>query len=310
MADVSLRDTLHLAVDVGVVMEVSQAVQDSILQLGAKRVMFEQMRDTLETVVLGSSHGDYAFDPAHLPNSFNLCYRSLDLKHCYALYQRSIQQCPNLKNIVLFYSVFSPGNMLERSPVERDIGPLFSALFELDVEYEADHLIHLTRVLTEQLQNGMAATLVEEAAKVGGHAGFLPAYRGATPSSEFQNRLLSHIKLNYEAGADYYLLKILALADRLGHRVTIVIPPVTSFYRSTLNTRSSVLYRELIEVMELFPWTSPIKLLNAYDDERYEDSFFIDTDHLNALGEGTRMLSQAIADMVLEVEAVAQPVAA
>lgn len=286
-------------------MEVSQVVRESILQLAAKRVMLEQAKDTLETMVLGSSHGDYAFDPAYVPNSFNLCYRSLDLKHCYALYQRTIDLCPNLKNIVVFYSVFSPGSVLERSPNEGDIGPLFSALFELDVEYQSDHLSHLAQALTRQLQEGMAATLIEEAVKLDGHAGFLPNYKGAVAASEFQTRLLSHIKLNYESGADYYLLKILALANRLGHGVTIVIPPVTSLYRNTLNTRSSVLFRELIEVVGLFPWTVPIKMINAYDDEAYEDSFFVDSDHLDARGEGARRLSRAIAEKVLGPEAAA-----
>jgi hypothetical protein len=310
MAAVTLRDTLHRAADAEVVVEVSQTVRDSILQVGAKRVMLEQARDTLETIVLGSSHGDHAFDPAYVPNSFNLCYRSLDLKHCYYLYQRAIAMCPELKNIVLFYSVFSPGEMLERSPGEGDIGALFSALFDLGVEYEADHLNSLTKALAARLQEGMAATLIEEAAKLDGHAGFLPAYKDATDASDFQSRMLSHIKLNYEAGADYYLLKVLALANRLGHGVTIVIPPVTSRYRNTLNTRSSTLFRELIEVVGLFPWSVPVNVLNAYDDETYEDSFFVDSDHLDARGEGTRRLSRAIGEMVLGADATAQAVAA
>jgi hypothetical protein len=305
MAAVTLRDTLHLTVDVESAMEVSQAVRESILQLGAKRIMLEQARDELETIVLGSSHGDYAFDPAFVPNSFNLCYRSLDLKHCYYLYQRTIEMCPNLKNIVLFYSVFSPGNMLERSPGEGDIGAVFSALFDLGVEYQSDHLTQLAQALGARLQDGMAATLIEEAAKLDGYAGFLPAYKGVADASEFQSRMLSHIKLNYEGGADYYLLKILALANRLGHGITIVIPPVSSSYRNTLNTRSSVLFRELIEVIGLFPWTLPVQLINAYDDEAYEDSFFVDSDHLDARGEGARMLSRAIGEKIASGNAAA-----
>jgi hypothetical protein len=281
------------------VMEVSQAVRESILQLGAKRVMLEQARDTLETIVLGSSHGDHGFDPAHVPNSFNLCYRSLDLKHCYSLYQRTITLCPDLKNLVLFYSVFSPGGVLERSADESDIGPLCSALFDLDVEYQSEPLTRLAQALAQQLQDGMAATLIEEAAKLDAQAGFLPNDDGAVAAADFQARLLSHIKSNYESGADYYLLKILALANRLGHGVTIVIPPVTSRYRNTLNTRSSVLFRELIEAVDLFPWAVPIQVLNAYDDETYEDAFFVDSDHLDKQGEGTRILSRAIAERVL-----------
>ena len=288
-------------------MEVSQAVRESILPLGAKRVMLEQARDTLETIVLGSSHGDYGFDPAHLPNSFNLCFRSLDLKHCYSLYQRTLLLCPNLKNLVLFYSVSSPGGVLERIPEESGIGALTSALFDLEVEYQSEPLTQLAEALARQIQDGMAAALIEEAAKLDGHDGFLPNDKPAAvaEASAFQAHLLSHIKQNYEAGADYYLLKILALANRLGHDVTIVIPPVTSLYRDTLNTRSSVLFRELIEVVDLFPWTKPVKVLNAYDDEAYVDAFFVDSDHLDARGEGTRILSRAIAETVLGDEAVA-----
>jgi hypothetical protein len=293
-----LLTRFHLATDVEGVMEVSQAVRESLLPLGAKRVMLEQARDTLETIVLGTTHGDHGFDPAHAPNSFNLCFRSLDLKHCYYLYQRTIALCPNLKNVVVFYAVFSPGSVLERSPGEGDIGPLCSALFDLDVEYQSDHLNKLTLALVQQLQDGMAATLIEEAAKLDGYAGFLPIDKVSIPDSELQTRLLSHVRHNYEAGADYYLTKILALANRLGHKVTLVIPPVTSTYRNALNVRSSVLFRELIEVVELFPWTVPVQVLNAYDDETYADSFFVDAEHLDARGEGARRLSRAIAGMV------------
>ncbi|CAN5542243.1 hypothetical protein BH10PSE4_BH10PSE4_32710 [soil metagenome] len=286
-------------------MEVSQAVRESILQLGAKRYMLHAMKDSVETIVLGSSHGDYAFDPAELPRSFNLCYRSLDLKHSYYLYRRAMDLCPKLKTIVLFYSVFSPGHMLERSPNEGDIGPLVSALFELGVEYQSDPMSRLAEALTQQLAAGMGATLDLQAAQLSGHAGFFPAYKGAAPAADFEARLLSHIKLNYEGGADYYLLKILAMASNLGHGVHIVIPPVTTMYREALNTRSSILFRELIEVVGSFPWAVPVKVLNAYDDESYVDAFFVDSDHLDALGEGTRRLSRAIAESVLGAGAAA-----
>ncbi len=291
-------------------MEISRAVIESILHVGAKRVMLEQARDTLETIVLGASQGDQAFDPAHLPHSFNLCFRSLDLKHSYYLYQRAIEMCPNLKNIVMFYSVSSPGHMLEFSPGESDIGAVLSALFDLGVEYQSDHLNQLTQALTQQLREGLAEALIREAAGLDGRAGSLPAHEDPADAAEFKRRMLSHIKSNYEAGADYYLLKILALANRLGHGVVLVIPPATSVYRNTLNIRSSTLFRELIEVVGLFPWSVPIQVINAYDDEAYEDSFFVDSDHLDAGGEGTRRLSRAIAEKVLGSKAATTAAAA
>ena len=286
-------------------MDVSQVVRDSILRLGAKRVMLQNAKDSLKTIVLGSEQGDSAFDPAYLPGSFNLCYRSLDLKHCYYLYRRVTDLCPNLKNIVLFYSMFSPGHVLERSPDDSDIGPLVSALFELDVEYQADNLNALAKALTRQLQDGMAATLAREAVQLDGYDGFQPADRSVAPAAQFDRRVLSHIRMNYETGADYYLLKILAIASNLGHSVHVVIPPVTGMYREAVGARSSIIFRELIEVVGSFPWRVPVKVLNAYDDEAYEDAFFVDSDHLDAHGKGTRMLSQTIADQVGANEAAA-----
>lgn len=311
MAAVTLfATTRQLATDFEVGVAISEAVADSIRPLGAKRFMFQNMKASVETLVLGSSHGDHGFDPAHLPGAVNLCYRSLDHKHCYYMYRRALDLCPKLRNIVLFYSVFSPGNVLERSPLERDIGPLFSALFELDVEYQANDLNALHQAISQQLRGGMSAALDQEAARLDGYAGFFSAYKGPGPVSEFQNRMLSHIKLNYESGADYYLLKMLAMADSLGHNVHIIIPPVSSKYREVINTRSSIIFRELIDIVTTFPWRRPIKLLNGYDDECYKDEFFLDSDHLDTRGEGVQLLSRAIAEMVLGQEPAAEIAAA
>jgi hypothetical protein len=275
-------------------MEISAALRDSILLLGAKRRMLLSQRDTLETLVVGSSHGDKAFDPVYCSNSFNMCYRSLDHKHCYYLYKELAALCPNMKNVVLFYSVFSPGHFLERSPGEADIGPLLNAFFGLGMRYQDDNFNIISQALTKQLQDGMDATLDVETAGVEGHSGFLPGFTGAVAPALHQARLQSHIKLNYEGGADYYVLKILALANRLGHRVCIVTPPVTSAYRQAMGIGSSQIFKELIEMVTEFPWTNSINVINCYDDEAYKDEYFVDLDHLDPRGEGPKMIARAV----------------
>lgn len=69
-------------------------------------------KDKIETLILGSSHGLYGYRAEG--SEFNLCDVSQDLYYSYHLYALSCD-FPQLKNVVLFYSVFSPGHVLEKT---------------------------------------------------------------------------------------------------------------------------------------------------------------------------------------------------
>lgn len=86
--------------------KLSPLLNKAIRTLAAKRTMLKREKDTIETIVVGSSHGDFGFDPRYCDNSFNLCYRSLDLKHSFGLYSYVCNTLPNLKKCSCFLLSF------------------------------------------------------------------------------------------------------------------------------------------------------------------------------------------------------------
>jgi len=134
---------------------------------------------SLKTIVMGSSHGDYGFNPHYCELSFNLCCRSQDLKHSFHLYKHVNAIAPNLKNLVLFYSIFSPGNRMENSPGEKDICPAINEIFELGLDYQDEHLATLS--------DNIRGHLVRFEFDVEGHAGFF-----LLPRNSFSQKTMAY----------------------------------------------------------------------------------------------------------------------
>lgn len=95
--------------------DVSPVLGHEILDLVAKRTSLMVHLDRLRTLVVGSSHGDFGFDPAYVPEAFNLCSASQDLLHSTLLVEKMSRLNPTIANIVVFYSTFSPGHVLEKT---------------------------------------------------------------------------------------------------------------------------------------------------------------------------------------------------
>ena len=70
-----------------------------------KKIGLENQLLNTHTLVLGSSHGQYSFIPQK--GEYNLCLPSQNLYYSCSLYKKYCSRLKNLKNIVLFHSVFS-----------------------------------------------------------------------------------------------------------------------------------------------------------------------------------------------------------
>ncbi len=79
-----------------------------------KKYFFEKNKDKINTIILGSSHGQYAYLPENI-EEFNMCLPSQDIYYSKKLYEYAIKNVKNLKNIILFYSVFSPGYEMDKT---------------------------------------------------------------------------------------------------------------------------------------------------------------------------------------------------
>ncbi|MFJ4153803.1 hypothetical protein ACIPZF_03180 [Pseudomonas sp. NPDC089752] len=264
--------------------------KSSIILFGAKRKMLQELGG-VETLVVGSSHGDFGFDPGYCPGSFNLCCRSQDLKHSFHLYRRLCETMPGIRNLVVFYSVFSPGNIMELSPAEREICPALNEIFGLDITYQDPHLAELAALIKGQLD--------EVSISLDGRAGFFPSTEKDFIPSAYgaERRAADHLKLNRSDEANVDLGQILSLADALGHKVIIVLPPVREDYRQACSLPVPDLFASLFAMLEVFGRKLPsldVEVLNAFDDTAYKDEFFGDFDHLLPTGQGVGLLTSSI----------------
>ena len=105
------------------IIRVTPLLKNMIPKLALKRTSLSDEANNINTVVLGSSHGE-RFIPDYFPNSFNLCTRSQDLKYSFLFYKYVTENYPHIKKFILFYSVFSPGSEIEKSPQEKEICPV------------------------------------------------------------------------------------------------------------------------------------------------------------------------------------------
>ena len=277
-------------------MDNSNPLPGLIAYFAAKRAMFQQEKHSITRLALGSSHGDFAFDPAYCPSSFNLCSRSQDFRHSLALYQYAASQAPHLGTLVVFYSLFSSGNMLEQSPSEKTLAPLMNEVFQLGQRYDDAHLTTIAAQLEGRLE-GIDDTL-------GGKSGFLPQHQKAFMPADYsvQRRVEDHLRLNRKEDGNQYLAQLLMLAAERGHRVLLVIPPMHRDYQLVAGEDASHLFRGAFELQQLMDCLRPgfnMNILDCYADADFIDEHFGDYDHLVPEGDGARLLSTKIAEALI-----------
>lgn len=263
-------------------------LKETILLLAAKRTMWRKEGHVIDTLVIGSSHGDFGFNPALFPKSFNLCFRSQDLKHSFHLLEKLSAAHPNIKNVVLFYSSFSSGHLMELSPTEKVISPPMSEIFGLDLDYEDDELQKIAQFIKGELN--------EISVDIEGVCGFFPGSgKGFMPENySVEKRANEHLRRNQSTAANVYLSKLLDLAAKQKQRVCIVIPPARTDYKKAIGVDSSKLYKSLFDLLSARDQGENITVVNCYDDSRFVDSYFGDYDHLHPTGPGVELLTKSV----------------
>lgn len=260
-----------------------------IAPVAAKRDMLRRNAQAIETLVLGSSHGDYGFDPAGMEGSFNLCSTSQDFRHSLAIYRRVQDRLPKLRNVVIFYSTFSPGHVLELSPpVARRNALAISEVFDLPLRYAEPELARYAGALRGQL-----ATFCPEYT---GWMGFLPGDRWFPPESSAAERAVPHMKLNRSLAGLTHLMALLQLTVLHGRRPLVVMPPGRSDYRAACEAIDPSPFRGLDLLREDFVDLVSFEQLSFWGDPAFRDELFGDCDHLNPEGVGPRLLAAGVGD--------------
>ena len=266
-------------------LRVTPLLKKIIPRLVFKRQSLSDEANNINAVVLGDSHGE-RFNPEYFPNSFNFCSRSLDLKYSFLFYKYVTKNYPHIKNFILFYSIFSPGHELEKSPSEREICPAMNEIFHLGVEYDEENLIKFSNEFRGRFDVYRIETEFKN--------GFLPLTEDDSTPDEVIRIVNSHLKLNKRNISNIYLIKLLLLAKKHGHQITIVIPPARSDYKNRVKMSTDVLFRNLYEIIYDFNIDHEINLINFWDDKSFLDSYFDDCHHLNPTKVGSKLLTEKI----------------
>jgi hypothetical protein len=278
---------------------VPPVLHEAIVTLATKRTMLELDKNSLETIVVGSSHGDCAFNPAYFDLSFNLCSSSQDLKHSFGLYRHTCNEAHNLKRVIVFYSVFSPGFYLEKVHSEKEKCPALNEIFSLGLVYDDPEI----EALSANIRGKLGGFAYEP--EIGSCSGFTPTqgkYRFPETYGA-QRRAQDHMKLNVIHEANVHLLDIMLLAKSRGHDVYIVIPPVREDYMEALNGDFSNLFGDLIDIVTMYRNLSPtqkIDIVSFFGDDDFQHEHFGDYDHLLPTGAGTTLLTTKLRDHIFD----------
>ena len=248
-----------------------------------KYFSLQVFKDRMETLVIGSSHGHHGYRAQENLYEINACETSQDLYYSYELYKK-YSDAARLKNIVLFYSVFSPGHILELT--ERNRCDSYKFIYGIPYRFlgicEKKGLKEAFSVLIERMKNHPDFHYV----------GNLPDNISDMPPlfTDAERRAKDHLKSNKRnENQTVYVEKAIKLSCERGHRLYIVIPPARSDYRNCLPP-----FEELFA--ELLKLKNQVKILSFFEDEHFSDSDFWDTDHLNK--QGSMKLTAFIRDMM------------
>lgn len=252
-----------------------------------KRTSLIEHIDTLQTLAVGSSHGDFGFNPAYVADSFNLCSPSQDLRHSYLLYEKVVGLNPAIKNIVVFYSAFSSGFLTEKTS-EKEKCAALKEIFLLDSTYDDPEIMAAYHSIAGRL----GAMKLDR-----GHRGFIRTNGGPFFGDDYgaDRRAAAHMKHHHRRAEDLHLVRLILAAQARGQNVLVVVPPARGDYKAALLRLSDDVFDSLHQITR-FAFNAPLHVLDCFDDFSFDDAWFGDFDHLLPEGPGCAMLSTRIAN--------------
>ena len=226
---------------------------------------------TVKTLILGSSHGYYGYRADEKLDEFNGAESSQDLYYSYEIYKQ-FSDAPKLKNVVLFYSVFSPGNILELT-AEKWRCDFYRLFYGIPYRFTPEKA-------KENVMKSLAGFIIseQEKAPVDAHYTGNCDYSFFMTSFDLNKRVKKHLKSNCRReNQTEFVRKAILLAKEKGHNLYIVIPPHRSDYTNLLSPFEE-LFPDLLAIKD------DVNILSFLRDPRFYDSDFGDMDHLNQTG--------------------------
>lgn len=244
-----------------------------------KKIGFERCITKIDTLILGSSHGQYAYVPKN--GEYNLCLPSQDLYYSYALYKKYAGKLKNLKKIILFYSVFSCGYELIKG--KEDFRCFhYEQIFGIKPNHRA-YIGNLHAKYNRFLSYIQEKAQMLRVAK--NYCGQNPDTKGKNvwrigkiAPQERAKGALKHNRRGYTQ--DKYIEKLVCLAQKHNVKVDVVLSPTHTEYKRCLPSEEQ-LFAHLFALLKLYP---SVQLIDFYSRNDFTDDEWWDYDHLNPSG--------------------------
>lgn len=249
---------------------------------------FEQKKGQTDTIALGSSHCEYGFRASK--NQMNLGLSYQDLYYSYKIFEKYNNE--NVKNIIIFYSVFSPGNQLIRT---RDayLSIAFKIICNIpyqDCEIAKDLNFPKLEKFYFNKYKKMIKNFVYNAEYNGNEEKYESSFVNVTP----EQRAIPHYKNNQRHNNQTkYIEEISKIAKGYNQNIYVVTPPASEDYKKLLPS-SHELFKELYTVANKL---SNVKVINCYDIS-FDKKEFVDWDHLSL--KGAERLTEIINDNIIK----------
>lgn len=248
--------------------------QDFLITMKCLRNLAEKM-NTVETIVLGSSCARFGF--VENEKSINFGIDAQDLYYSYKIFEKYIDVIPNLKNVVLYFSIFAPGNNLEKSPqIARTA--YYSAY--LDIPYRNRYIVMQKGVLELERKLYKIEPYIQKHLPKIPHDLLTQEHKNINPEAMEKKLISRWLDLNKKATEIHYFDKLLFLAEQKGIKALIVTCPYAKRVKEIVPT-SDEIFAKMYNICEKY---KNVQIYNAFDDPQYTEDDFLDTNHLSRSG--------------------------
>lgn len=262
--------------------------EDALMYSRCIRNLFEKI-DNIETMCIGSSTARCGF--IDNDKTINMGIDAQDLYYSCAILKKYMKIIPNLKNIVLFWDVFSSGNDLDYHPQKYRMA-FYKALY--DIPYK-NKLVAMENELfkVEEKIYSLDKYIKENLKSI--PRDYYPNPAGTMYTmKELTAWAKTEIKLSIKKTMIHHLYNFVCECLENNLKLFIVIfprnPLVKEFYPETKE-----LFKDIYDIKEKYP---EINIINAYDDLNLGSEYFFDILHTKR--EGAEIVTDYINKIIEE----------
>ncbi len=253
-----------------------------------KRDYLAQHKDSITTLIIGGSNSYGDINPNYLKgNAYNLSHYSQTLEYDYALFNKYIDQLPNLKNLILSISYFT----YYREILDFDEpynSKNYYVYYKINSEIPLKYRFEITSLpFRVNLRRAFNFIIYNKTERTNQNKGFSPylfhekdlnfelsGKEAARRHSRITDR---HYKMHLA-----YLNRIIEECEKRNIQVILVTLPTYKSYRTNLDT---------MQLKQTFTVTDSIAkkhkntiYLNEFSNPEFKKKHFYNADHLNQTG--------------------------